>query len=654
MDSEAVKNHRKKELEEMKKRIAEYKEKNKTAATKSTTATKPTSPTTSSPTSTTTATGGSPTATTSPNPTKGMDFDSFLDSIHQMVPSPTPEQQQQQPQQESPKLESVKKPTLSIQSLVIEVDFPPKETPMYSKATQTVEIDASDDSDLSSSNSNVNTSTPIKNKLKYQLQQQQQQQHQQSQSTGTATLTDQFIESSSDASIAKEEEPVIPELNEYEKQEIIDSDAFKSFFTRSSRIIERALCLDDSIDILVDYTQSDDSNSKSSSKELKLIGTLSDERWTKHRSVTDINWSPKHPDLVVTSYSANEAGSHDPDGVVLVWSVNNYFQKPEYVFNCQSPVMTTFFSKYHPTLIVGGTYSGQIVIWDTRAKSTPVQRTPLSSVGHTHPVYSMSVIGSTNANSLVSISTDARLCTWNIENLSQPTETMDLNVKNAQPAGLTQGSAIAVTSLVFPDNELNAFYIGTEEGMIYQAFRHGSKAGVSEKYRGHYGPITSVDFHPPSKGNSDFSHLFLSSSTDWTCKLWSTKNEAPVHSFEDFVDYVYDARWSPVHPSVFATGDGSGHLSLWDLNQDIEAPIFRSKVSQRSVNRLSWAQDGKRLLVGDSGGSLSLFDSSEFATPHVDSWINFEDVLTKIITKPLSLQQDSPLLGHKNLDDTME
>ena len=28
-----------------------------------------------------------------------------------------------------------------------------------------------------------------------------------------------------------------------------------------------------------------------------------------------------------------------------------------------------------------GTYSGQVVLWDTRAKSLPVQRTPLSANG---------------------------------------------------------------------------------------------------------------------------------------------------------------------------------------------------------------------------------------------------------------------------------
>lgn len=53
-------------------------------------------------------------------------------------------------------------------------------------------------------------------------------------------------------------------------------------------------------------------------------------------------------------------------------------------FFLQSEVMSAGFAKFHPNLVVGGTYSGQIVLWDNRSnKRTPVQRTPLSAAAHT-------------------------------------------------------------------------------------------------------------------------------------------------------------------------------------------------------------------------------------------------------------------------------
>jgi dynein intermediate chain len=92
-----------------------------------------------------------------------------------------------------------------------------------------------------------------------------------------------------------------------------------------------------------------------------------------------------------------------------------------------------------------------------------------------------------------------------------------------------------------------------------------SKSGVSERFDGHFGPITSMDFHP-SQGSIDFSEYFLSSSTDWSVKLWNKKTaQQAVYSFEYTNDYVYDVKWCPTHPALFASGDGRGFLELWNL-----------------------------------------------------------------------------------------
>jgi len=50
---------------------------------------------------------------------------------------------------------------------------------------------------------------------------------------------------------------------------------------------------------------------------------------------------------------------------------------------------------------------GKIVLWDNRSpKRTPVQRSSLSASAHTHPVYCLSVVGTQNSHSLISISTE--------------------------------------------------------------------------------------------------------------------------------------------------------------------------------------------------------------------------------------------------------
>lgn len=56
----------------------------------------------------------------------------------------------------------------------------------------------------------------------------------------------------------------------------------------------------------------------------------------------------------------------------------------------------------------------------------------------------------------------------------------------------------------------------------FTAGRHGPRAGIVDTYEGHQGPIRGIDCHN-SQGPIDFSHLFLTSSVDWTVKLWSLK-----------------------------------------------------------------------------------------------------------------------------------
>ncbi len=86
----------------------------------------------------------------------------------------------------------------------------------------------------------------------------------------------------------------------------------------------------------------------------------------------------------------------------------------------QSDVLSICFSPFHPNLIFGGTYSGQILLWDTRARHLPILKSPLSASGHTYPVYSLQMVGTQNAHNLISSSTDGMVCSWLVDMLAQP------------------------------------------------------------------------------------------------------------------------------------------------------------------------------------------------------------------------------------------
>ena len=64
-------------------------------------------------------------------------------------------------------------------------------------------------------------------------------------------------------------------------------------------------------------------------------------------------------------------------------------------------------------------------------------------------------------------------------------------------------------------------------------------------------------------------NLLLSSSFDWSIKLWSPNNtQECVKTFDFNEDYIYDVQWNPVQPTLFASSDGAGWIDLWDLSKD--------------------------------------------------------------------------------------
>lgn len=334
-----------------------------------------------------------------------------------------------------------------------------------------------------------------------------------------------------------------------------------------------------------------------------------DERWSKNRTVTSFDWSTQFPELLAVAYNNNEDLPTEPDGICLIWNLRFKKNTPEYILHCQSPLMSVCFAKFHPNLIVGGTYSGQVVLWDNRSnKRTPVQRSPLSQSAHTHPIYCIQVVGTQNAHNLITVSTDGKLCSWSLDMLSSPQDTLEF---------IQHSRNVAVTSISFLSGDYNNFIIGSEDGTVYSACRHGSKAGINkgimDMYDSHQGPVTNVDCHAVNT-QIDFSNLFLTSSIDWTVKLWSTKDKTskPLHSFEDNCEYVYDVRWSPIHPALFASVDGMGRLDVWNLNNDTELPTASVVVEGNlALNRLLWTPSGNQLAVGDDNGKIHIFDVGE-------------------------------------------
>jgi len=442
---------------------------------------------------------------------------------------------------------------------------------------------------------------------------------------------------------------------------------------------------------------------------------------TLNRPITSINWSQKYPELLLASYASvhnrMEETVHmdnawlEPDGSVLVWNLH-MSKRPEYSFSCQSGIHTALFHPAHPKLIVGGCENGQLVIWDMRtSKSTPVNRSSLSH-GHTHPVFSIAIQPlASGLFHIVSASSDGQVCIWNENNLHRPLHDIQLvnlrggmgmgmggllsGASDVVSSGLSSRDDLTTTCFDLPARDTQTIVLGSDEGRIYKARLHEAKDSerIYEQIHAHDAPMTHIEFHPSSKlvgssnlagsgvggaaGSSATPDLFLTSSYDWTVKLWSTKLSKPLYVFEGARDYVYSAAWCPSNPYVFASADGTGKLDVWSLGQDnagdeSEVPLVSVQVGAQddgnaanntlasptasasatpsttlsdnsdptaqapgrthAVSKIRWNDAGNMIACGTSTGALHIYNvSADIYTPTreaTDRW--FEKISNRL------------------------
>lgn len=234
--------------------------------------------------------------------------------------------------------------------------------------------------------------------------------------------------------------------------------------------------------------------------------------------------------------------------------------------------------------------------------------------------------------SLISASTDGRICIWDLDQLQAPVHKFDLRITISITSSINHLSdkkiEASITSFVVPSTEGKEWIFGTETGRLYAStldIAPKSKADVNmedpatnalakevvlslfSKDHTHYGPVTSMHLHPLLPNHHD--GLLLTSSLDSTVKLWNIEHSTvPMYTFEPSTDYIGDVRWSPIRVCVFAVVDGNGTVTFWNLVKDTEVPVLEIKISERALNKIRWSMDGKSVMIGDAVGQTIVYE----------------------------------------------
>ncbi|KAL5665290.1 hypothetical protein ACJX0J_025398, partial [Zea mays] len=126
-------------------------------------------------------------------------------------------------------------------------------------------------------------------------------------------------------------------------------------------------------------------------------------------------------------------------------------------------------------------------------------------------------------------------------------------------------------------------------------------------FQGHSGPVYSAAFSP-------FGDFLLSSSSDLTIRLWSTKLNANLVCYKGHNYPVWDVQFSPVgHYFASASHDRTARICdktvrLWDVQT---GECIRMFIGHRSmVLSLAMSPDGRYMASGDEDGTIMIWDLS--------------------------------------------
>jgi len=112
----------------------------------------------------------------------------------------------------------------------------------------------------------------------------------------------------------------------------------------------------------------------------------------------------------------------------------------------------------------------------------------------------------------------------------------------------------------------------------------------------HKALVSSLSWHPNNIANTGYgtdpTQLLLSSSFDWTIKLWNPKLSFESILTYDANEYIYDIQWCPSQACTFAAVDGEGNLMIYDVGSNEEEHIYNYKVGNNALSKICWQNKG--------------------------------------------------------------
>ncbi|KAM6951625.1 cytoplasmic dynein 2 intermediate chain 2 [Aplochiton taeniatus] len=374
--------------------------------------------------------------------------------------------------------------------------------------------------------------------------------------------------------------------------------------------------------------------------------------WEDHNKTVSFLHSLQHPSaqergLQVTSISWNCTGSviacgfgriEDGDwskeeSCVCTWNLDRRGlnpKQPDVHIDVANAVMALSFHPSLPSLIAGGLYSGEVVVWDTSRTEDPVMaQTGMSADTHREPVCQVNWVSVSHQRrgelGVLSAGSGGRVLLWTMQSdhgrlvlcagyalIRQQVPYSSSAFSKAQA-----NSSVGITSLAMSTQDPDTFLVGSEGGLVLKCSFSAQtpaavpldgesvtlKAPVVFSFSQRGGPVHSLHCSPFHR------NLFLSVGTDGLAHLHSLLQSDPLLSLRVSDSYVFAVRWSPTRPLVFAATTGQGVVQMFDLGQQSLRPA--ATIDQNTAGQPAFCLEFNPhqthlLAVGNADGTVNI------------------------------------------------
>ncbi|XP_071390790.1 cytoplasmic dynein 2 intermediate chain 2-like [Centroberyx affinis] len=358
--------------------------------------------------------------------------------------------------------------------------------------------------------------------------------------------------------------------------------------------------------------------------------------------VTSVSWSCTGS-VIACAYGRIDDGDWSTEkSYVCTWNLDRRGlnpKQPDLVIDVPTAVTALSFHPHQPSLIAGGLYSGEVVVWDTGRTQDPVlAQTGMSADSHREPVYQVDWLPVQKRGELwvLSASSGGRVLLWTVDSdqggfvLSAGYALVRQQVPHSSSASFKArggSSIVGVTSLALSPWDSDTFLVGSEGGLLLKcsfssrtpAAAAAAAAGSSEgrsvplrapavfSFRPRGSPVHSIHCSPFHR------NLFLSVGTDGLAHLHSLLQADPLRSLRVSDSYVFEVQWSPTRPLVFAAATGQGVVQIFDLGRRSLRPA--ATIDQGGAGRAATclafnSQNPHLLAVGNTDGTANIWHLS--------------------------------------------